>query len=97
MRYRFGPFELDTRTGELRKAGCKLRLPGRAFRALALLLENAGEVVTREELKKRIWPNEVHVEFEHGLNNAIHRIREALGDARDALETLPRRGYRFLG
>jgi Tfp pilus assembly protein PilF len=53
--------------------------------------------VTREELKKHIWPNEVHVEFEHGLNNAIHRIREALGDARDALETLPRRGYRFLG
>jgi DNA-binding winged helix-turn-helix (wHTH) protein len=97
VRYRFGPFELDTRTGELRKAGRKLRLPGRAFRALALLLENAGEVVTREELKKRIWPNEVHVEFEHGLNNAIHRIREALGDARDALETLPRRGYRFLG
>jgi diguanylate cyclase (GGDEF)-like protein len=53
--------------------------------------------VTREELKKRIWPNEVHVEFEHGLNNAIHRFREAFGDARDALETLPRRGYRFLG
>ena len=96
-RYRFGSFELDTRTGELRKEGRKIRLPGRAFRALALLLENAGEVVTREELKNRIWPTEVHVEFEHGLNNAIHGIREALGDARDALETLPRRGYRFLG
>jgi DNA-binding winged helix-turn-helix (wHTH) protein/Tfp pilus assembly protein PilF len=95
-RYRFGAFELDTSTGELRKDGRRLRLPGRAFRALALLLENAGEVVTREELKRRIWPSEVHVEFEHGLNNAIHRIREALGDARDALETLPRRGYRFL-
>jgi DNA-binding winged helix-turn-helix (wHTH) protein/Tfp pilus assembly protein PilF len=97
MRYRFGPFELDTRTEELRKEGRVLRLPGRAFRAFALLLENAGEIVTREELKKRIWPAEVHVEFEHGLNNAIHGIREALGSARGALETLPRRGYRFLG
>ncbi|MGH9389985.1 MAG: tetratricopeptide repeat protein, partial [Vicinamibacteria bacterium] len=77
--------------------GRRLRLPGRAFRALAVLLENAGEIVTREELKKRIWPTEVHVEFEHGLNNAIHRIREALGDAREVLETFPRRGYRFLG
>ncbi len=96
-RYRFGSFELDTSTGELRKDGRPLRLPGRAFRALALLLENAGEVVTREELKRRIWPTEIHVEFEHGLNNAIHRIRDALGDARDALETLPRRGYRFVG
>jgi DNA-binding winged helix-turn-helix (wHTH) protein/Tfp pilus assembly protein PilF len=96
-RYRFGPFELDTRTGELRKDGRRLRLPGRALRAFALLLENAGEVVTREELKRRIWPAEVHVEFEHGLNNSIHRIREALGEARHALETLPRRGYRFLG
>jgi DNA-binding winged helix-turn-helix (wHTH) protein/Tfp pilus assembly protein PilF len=97
MRYRFGRFELDVRTGELRKEGRRLRLPGRAFRALALLLQNAGEVVSREELKRRIWPDEVHVEFEHGLNNAIHRIREALGDARNALETLPRQGYRFLG
>jgi DNA-binding winged helix-turn-helix (wHTH) protein/Tfp pilus assembly protein PilF len=97
VRYRFGPFELDTRAGELRKEGRRLRLPGRAFRALAILLENAGEVVTREELKKRIWPAEVHVEFEHGLNNAIHRIRETLGNAREALETLPRCGYRFLG
>ena len=97
MRYRFGEFELDTRTEELRKDGRLLRLPGRAFRALAFLLENAGEIVTREELKKRIWPAEVHVEFEHGLNNAIHDIRGALGSSRDALETLPRRGYRFLG
>ncbi len=97
MRYRFGAFALDTRTGELRKEGRVLRLPGRAFRALEILLENAGEIVTREELKKRIWPAEVHVEFEHGLNNAIHAIREALGAARDRLETLPRRGYRFLG
>jgi DNA-binding winged helix-turn-helix (wHTH) protein/Tfp pilus assembly protein PilF len=97
MRYRFGAFELDTRTEELRKEGRVLRLPGRAFRALALLLENAGEIVSREELKRRIWPAEVHVEFEHGLNNAIHGIREALGSSRDALETLPRRGYRFLG
>jgi DNA-binding winged helix-turn-helix (wHTH) protein len=60
-RYRFGSFELDTRTGELRKEGRKIRLPGRAFRALALLLENAGEVVTREELKNRIWPTAVNV------------------------------------
>jgi DNA-binding winged helix-turn-helix (wHTH) protein/Flp pilus assembly protein TadD len=96
-RYRFGSFELDASTGELRKDGRRLRLPGRAFRALALLLENAGDVVTREELKRRIWPTAVHVEFEHGLNNAIHRIREALGDARGAVETLPRRGYRFVG
>lgn len=96
MRYRFGPFELDSRTGELHKEGRRLRLPGRAFRALAVLVENAGEVVTREELKERIWPTEVHVDFEHGLNNSVHRIREALGDSRDALETLPRRGYRLL-
>ncbi len=96
-RYRFGPFELDTRAGELLKEGRRRRLPGRAFRALALLVENAGEVVTREELKERIWPAEVHVEFEHGLNNAVHWIREALGDARETIETLPRRGYRFLG
>ena len=96
MRYRFSPFELDTRTGELRKDGRRVRLPGRAFRALALLLERPGEIVTREELRERIWPSSVHVEFEHGLNNAIHRVREILGDARDALETVPRRGYRFL-
>jgi DNA-binding winged helix-turn-helix (wHTH) protein/Tfp pilus assembly protein PilF len=95
--YRFGPFELDKRTGELRREGQRLPLPGRAFRALAVLLENAGEVVTREELKQRIWPSAVHVEFEPGLNNAIHRIRETLGEARYSIETLPRRGYRFVG
>jgi DNA-binding winged helix-turn-helix (wHTH) protein/Tfp pilus assembly protein PilF len=96
-RYRFGSFQLDTETGELRKDGRRLRFPGRASRALTALLENPGALVPREELRKRVWPSEVHVEFEHGLNNVVHRIRQTLGDAAGLIETVPGRGYRFLG
>lgn len=97
---RFGTFEVDLRSGEVRKEGLKLRLTGQAFQVLAILLENPGELVTREELQKRLWSSDTFVDFEHGLNNAINRIRDALGDSIGNprfVETLPRRGYRFIG
>jgi TolB-like protein/DNA-binding winged helix-turn-helix (wHTH) protein/Tfp pilus assembly protein PilF len=97
---RFGAFELDTRAGQLRKGGVKLRLRGQPLQVLAILVEHAGEVVTREELQTQIWPADTFVDFDHGLHNAIARIREALGDSAETpryIETLPRRGYRFIG
>ncbi len=97
---RFGTFEVDLRSGEVRKEGLKLRLTGQAFQVLAILLENPGELVTREDLQKRLWSSDTFVDFEHGLNNAVNRIRDALGDSiRNPrfVETLPRRGYRFIG
>src|ERR1700741_4041582 len=97
---RFDDFELDTRAGQLRKRGVKLRLRGQPLQVLAILLEHAGEVVTREELQTQIWPANTFVDFDHGLHNAIARIREVLGDSAETpryIETLPRRGYRFIG
>jgi TolB-like protein/DNA-binding winged helix-turn-helix (wHTH) protein/Flp pilus assembly protein TadD len=97
---RFDNFELDLRAGELRKGGVKLRLQGQPIQVLAALLNSAGELVTREELRAQVWPAETFVDFDHGLHNAIARLREALGDCAGTpryIETLPRRGYRFIG
>src|SRR5438128_3858 len=96
---RFGSFELDLRAGELCRNGMKVRVPGQSIQVLAMLLENAGEVVTREELHQRLWPNGTIVEFDHGINAVINRLRQALEDSADQprfIATLPRRGYRFL-
>jgi TolB-like protein/DNA-binding winged helix-turn-helix (wHTH) protein/tetratricopeptide (TPR) repeat protein len=96
---RFGVFELDVRTGELRKGGTRIRLQEQPFQVLAALVERPGEVVTREELRERLWPSGVIVDFDHSLNKAVNKLRDALGDAADNprfIETLPRRGYRFL-
>jgi len=96
---RFGVFEVDLRAGELRKQGAKVKLQEQPFQVLQVLLEKPGEIVTREELRKRIWPSDTFVDFDGGVNNAIKRLREALGDRADTprfIETLPRRGYRFI-
>lgn len=98
-RVRFGLFQVDLATGDVWKAGVRVRIHGRPFQVLALLLERRGEVVTRPDLRQRLWPDDTHVEFENGLNNAISRLRDALGDAADNprfIETIPRRGYRFI-
>src|SRR5580704_5045415 len=97
-RLRFGVFEVDLRTGELTKRGARVRLQGQPFQVLAALLERPGELVTREELRGKIWPRTI-VDFDHGLNKAISKIRDALGDSGEKprfVETVPRRGYRFL-
>src|SRR5260370_11989553 len=96
---RFGPFELDLGTGELRKHGLKTRLQQQPFRVLALLLEHPGEVVTREELRQAIWPADTFVGFDEGLDATIYKLRNALGDSSENprfVETLPRRRYRFI-
>ena len=96
---RFGTFEVDLPAGEVRKAGVKLKLTGQPFQVLAILLERPGEVVTREELRKRLWPD-TFVDVDHNLNTAINKVREVLGDSAESprfVETLPRRGYRFIG
>ena len=96
---RFGPFEADLQSGDLRKQGFKIRLRGRPFDILALLLERPGEVVTRETLRERLWTADTFVDFDHGLNTSVNRLREGLGDTADNpkfVETLPRRGYRFI-
>src|SRR3954462_352843 len=95
---RFGAFEADLRSGELRKDGVKLKFSGQPFKVLAILLERPGEVVTREELQKRLWPD-TFVDVERNLNTAVNKIREVLGDSAETpsyVETLPRRGYRFI-
>jgi TolB-like protein/DNA-binding winged helix-turn-helix (wHTH) protein/Flp pilus assembly protein TadD len=95
----FGVFELDLRTAELRKRGIRVRLQEQPFQVLSMLLEHAGEVVTREELQKRLWPADTFVDFDHGLNKAINKLREALGDSAESprfVETIGRRGYRFI-
>jgi serine/threonine protein kinase/DNA-binding winged helix-turn-helix (wHTH) protein/Tol biopolymer transport system component len=97
---RFSPFELDVRSGELRKHGIRVRLHDQPFRILLLLLDRPGEVVLREELRRMLWPNNTVVEFDHSINAAIQRLRDALGDSADNpryVETLARRGYRFIG
>ena len=96
----FGPFEADLSTQELRKQGIRLRLPRQSFQILKMLLERPGELVNREELHQALWPSDTFVDFEHGLNAAVNRLREVLGDNADNpryIETLPRRGYRFVG
>lgn len=96
---RFGVFEADLRLEELRKRGAKTKIQELPFRVLAMLLERPGEIVTRQELQKRIWPSDTFVDFEDGLNTAIKKLREALGDDADNprfVETVPRRGYRFI-
>jgi TolB-like protein/DNA-binding winged helix-turn-helix (wHTH) protein/Flp pilus assembly protein TadD len=98
-RLRFGVFELDLRAGELRKHGLRVRLQEQPFQVLATLVEHPGEVVTREELQKKLWPADTFVDFDHGLNKTINKIREALGDSAESprfVETVSRRGYRFL-
>ncbi len=96
---RFGAFEVDTRTGELRKHGRRVNLQEQPFRVLCLLLERPAELVTRDELRQKLWGADHFVDFEHGLNKAVNKLREALGDDRETplyVETLPRRGYRFI-
>ncbi len=98
-RLRFGVFELDLRSGELRKHGLLVRLQEQPFQVLKMLVENSGEVVTREDLQKKLWPANTFVDFDHGLNKAISKIRDALGDSAESprfVETVARRGYRFL-
>src|ERR1051325_5276712 len=95
---RFGGFEVDLRARELRKDGAKLKLSGQPFQVLTILLEQPGEVVTRDELQKRLWPD-TFVDVDHNLNTAINKIREVLGDSAENprfVETLPRKGYRFI-
>jgi cholera toxin transcriptional activator len=96
---RFGVFELDRSAGELRKSGVKLRLQGQPLQVLTVLLERAGQVVTREELQQKLWASDTFVDFDHSLNTAINKVREVLGDSASSpryVETLARRGYRFI-
>lgn len=97
--YRFGPFEVDDRLGELRTEGRRIPLQQQPFQVLLILLRSAGELVTREELQRSIWPENTFVEFDCGLNTAVKKIRGALGDCANSpvyLETVPKRGYRFI-
>ena len=97
--HRFGVFEVDLRSHELRKQGMKVKLQDQPFQVLAMLLEHPGEVVTREELRKRLWPGDTFVDFDHSLSTDINKVREALGDTAESpryVETVPRRGYRFI-
>src|SRR5229473_1023533 len=96
---RFSFFEVDLRAGELRRNGVKVKLQEQPFQILAMLLERRGEVVTREELRARLWSEDTFVDFDHSLNSAIRRLRDALGDSAENprfVETLGRRGYRFI-
>jgi cholera toxin transcriptional activator len=98
-RYRFGVFEADAATGELRRQGIRIKLNAQPFQVLCLLLQRSGELLTREEISRELWPDGTFVDFEHGVNSAVNRIREALGDTAGNprfVETLARRGYRFV-
>jgi len=97
--FRFGLFELDARSGQLRKNGTRIRLSQQPLQVLLVLLDHQGEVVTREELRQRLWAEDVFVDFDHGLNKSVQKLRDALGDSADSpryIETIPRVGYRFL-
>src|SRR5215472_481080 len=99
IRYTFGVFEVDSTTGELRRRGLRVKLNAQPFQVLLMLLERPGEMLTREEICKELWPEGTFVDYEHGLNSAVNRLREALGDKASNpkfIETLARRGYRFL-
>jgi DNA-binding winged helix-turn-helix (wHTH) protein len=96
---RFGVFEADLESRELRKSGLKVRLSDQPFLVLATLFERPGDIVTREELRLRIWPADTFVDFDHSINAVVNKLREALGDLADSpryIETIPRRGYRFV-
>src|SRR5881409_881935 len=96
---RFGIFEVDPQAGELRRQGLKIKLQEQPFQILVVLLERPGEVVAREQLQKRLWPEDTFVDFDRGLNRAINKLREALSDNSENprfIETVPRRGYRFI-
>lgn len=96
---RFGVFELNLRSGEMRRAGVRIGLQEQPFQVLALLLERPGDLFTREQLRERLWPDGTSVDFEHGLNAVVNRLRDTLGDSAESprfIETLPRRGYRFI-
>jgi len=98
-RTRFGPYEVDLRSGEVHKHGIRLKVQDQPFQVLALLLEHSGEVVTRDELRQKLWPADTFVDFDTGLNSAIKKLRDVLSDSADEpryIETLPRRGYRFI-
>jgi cholera toxin transcriptional activator len=98
-RYRFGVFEVDAATGELRRQGLRVKLNTQPFQVLLMLLERPGQLLTREEISRELWPDGTFVDYEHGVNSAVNRIREALGDTAASpryLETLARRGYRFI-
>jgi len=97
--YRFGVFEADAATGELRRQGMRIKLNAQPFQVLLLLLGRAGQLLTREEIARELWPDGTFVDYEHGVNSAVNRIREALGDTASSprfVETLARRGYRFV-
>src|ERR1700721_1401712 len=97
--YRFGVFELEASTGELRRNGVKLKLQDQPYQVLLKLLEHAGQTVAREELRSPLWPADTFVDFETGLNTTIKRLRETLGDSAENpafIETVPQRGYRFV-
>src|SRR3981081_2020659 len=96
----FGPYLLDRRTGELRKHGIRIKLSGQPLEVLVLLLERPGELVSREELRQRLWANDVFVDFERSLNSAVKKLRRALNEDPQEpryIETYPRKGYRFIG
>src|SRR5712664_2845942 len=96
---RFGLFEVDVRAGELRKQGVRIKLQDQPFHVLTALLRQPGQVVTRDELRAQIWPDDTFVDFDNSLNTSINKVREALADSADNpqfIETLPRRGYRFI-
>ena len=98
-RYRFGGFEADAATGELRRQGVRVRMHAQPFQVLMMLVERHGEVVTREEISRELWPEGTFVDYEHGVNSAVNRVREALGDKANSprfVETLARKGYRFV-
>src|SRR5262245_18297891 len=97
--YRFGLFEVDERRGEVRKQGLRIRLRGRPLDILLILLERPGELISREDLRTRLWAADTFVDFDHGLNTAVNRLREILGDSAESprfIETIPRKGYRFI-
>src|ERR1700689_5434236 len=98
-RYQFGPFDLDVDGGELRKHGLRIRIQKQPFQVLRTLVERAGIVVSREDLRQTIWAGDTFVDFEHGLNAAVNKVRQALGDSSDRahyIETIPGQGYRFV-
>ena len=97
--YRFGVFEVDLTTAALRREGLQVRLRGKPFDILVLLLDRPGELISREDLRQRVWSSDTFVDFDHGLNAAMNRLRDAIGDSADNprfIQTIPRRGYRFI-